>query len=1016
VTVFLDKLPFPTSVAPWRKGVLITCAPDILYAEDTDGDGKADRVEKLFTGFNEGNQQHRVNSLVWGLDNWIYCANGDSGGTVKSAKKGTTASISGRDFRFRPDTGDIDLQAGQTQYGRSRDDWGNWFGNNNSNPMWHFALADHYIRRNPHLAAPDPRVQISVTPGAAAVFPISRTLPRFNSPDAANHFTSACACIVYRDDLFGPHYSSSTFVSEPVHNLVHREVISAQGVTFTSRRAPDEQTSEFLSSSDNWFRPTSLGTGPDGALWVADMYRAVIEHPQWIPLDWQKRLDLRAGHEQGRIYRVYPVGAKPRAIPRLDRLDTVGLVAALDSPNGWQRDMAQQMLLWRADKAAIPLLEKQAHESKRPLCRLHSLCTLDGLDALTPEALKQALKDEHPGVRRHAVRLCEGRFTRDAGLGEAMAKLTADADPQVRLQVACTLGEWDDPRAGAALAELALKNANDRFITAAVLSSVNEKNLDALLKAVMTAGKEPPPATLMDALLRMANALNHKKALAALLTAVATPAEGKYTAWHFSALAGLLDGLDQRKITLAQLRNQGDPELKGAVDKLKDVFASARQVLSDEKSPDEVKRQAMPLMGRGLQLQKEEIILLGVFLQPQTPEELQTAVVASFGRLSDRSVPGELLRGWKSYSPAMRGRVLDVLLRREDWLKATLDALERKDILVADIDASRRQRLLEHRDAGVRTRVTKLFAGLVNADRQRVIDSYQSVLTTNGDSAKGQAIFTKNCATCHKLGAVGNVVGPDLASIGDKSPQGLLIAVLDPNRAVEARYVSYSAVTKAGLTINGILASETGNSITLLGQDGKAQTILRKDLDELASTGKSLMPEGIEKEIKPEDMADLFAFIRASTPQPKPKEFKGNKPETVAAAPDGALLLTARNAEIYGKTLVFEDKYGNLGFWCSDDDHAIWTVEVPKTGTYAVTLDWACPNQSAGKTFTLQAGAGQLSAKVTGTGGWDNYKQEQVGTIALSAGRQRVTFRPGVKLYSSAMLDLRSVKLMRAKE
>src|SRR5207249_2592987 len=201
-----------------------------------------------------------------------------------------------------------------------------------------------------HVAAPDPRVPVSVTPGAAAVYPVSRTLPRFNDFNAANRFTSACSPIVYRDDLFGPHFAGNTFVSEPVHNLVHREVMTQSGFTFTSRRFLDEQKSEFLASSDNWFRPTMIQTGPDGALWIADMYRHVIEHPEWIPKDWQRKLDLRAGHDKGRIYRVFPVGSKPRAIPRLDKLDTAGLVAALDSPNGWQRDMAQQMLLWRNDR------------------------------------------------------------------------------------------------------------------------------------------------------------------------------------------------------------------------------------------------------------------------------------------------------------------------------------------------------------------------------------------------------------------------------------------------------------------------------------------------------------------------------------------------------------------------------------------------------------------------------------------------------------------------------------------
>src|SRR5205807_6534247 len=135
------------------------------------------------------------------------------------------------------------------------------------------------------------------------------------------------------------------------HNLVHRVVLEPDGPGLRGYRAPGETDREFLASSDAWFRPTMLKTGPDGALWVADMYRAVIEHPEWIPDDWEARLDLRAGSDEGRIYRVYPTGKKPRPIPRLDTLDTAGLVAALDSPNGWQRDTAQRLLLHRNDGA-----------------------------------------------------------------------------------------------------------------------------------------------------------------------------------------------------------------------------------------------------------------------------------------------------------------------------------------------------------------------------------------------------------------------------------------------------------------------------------------------------------------------------------------------------------------------------------------------------------------------------------------------------------------------------------------
>ena len=211
---------------------------------------------------------------------------------------------------------------------------------------------------------PDPRRTLEPS---TRLYPISRTLDRFNDPGAANHVTSANSPTPYRDDLFGPDFARSLFVSEPVHNLIHRMVLEPDGVTFRGVRAPGESDREFLASTDHAFRPTMLKTGPDGALWIADMYRAVIEHPEWIPDDWEARLDLRLGSEQGRIYRVFPANRKPRPIPRLDRLDTAGLVAALESPNGWQRDTAQRLLLHRGDSSAIaPLRELVAAHEKPP--------------------------------------------------------------------------------------------------------------------------------------------------------------------------------------------------------------------------------------------------------------------------------------------------------------------------------------------------------------------------------------------------------------------------------------------------------------------------------------------------------------------------------------------------------------------------------------------------------------------------------------------------------------------------
>src|SRR5262249_33671531 len=152
--------------------------------------------------------------------------------------------------------------------------------------------------------------------------------------------------------------------------------------------------------------------------------------------------------------------------------------------------------------------------------------------------------------------------------------------------------------------------------------------------------------------------------------------------------------------------------------------------------------------------------------------------------------------------------------------------------------------------------------------------------------------------------------------------------ILDPNRAVEARYLNYVATTKNGLTYTGVLLNETGNSITLVGTDGKPQTIARSDLDELLGTDKSAMPEGLEKDLQPQDLADLLAPLRTGLPGPERRSFPGNKPEVVTAAADGSLELPASKAEIYGSNVILEEKYGNLGFWRSENDHAVWWVDV----------------------------------------------------------------------------------------
>jgi putative membrane-bound dehydrogenase-like protein len=855
---FLDNIPFPTGVTVWRRGVLVCAAPDILYAEDTDGDGKADVVKKLFSGFGTDNYQARVNSLEYGLDGWIYGSCGLFGGRIHSFQSDKPVSLGDRDFRIRPDTGELEPATGITQQGRVRNDWGDWFGCDNSTLCRHYPLPDHYLRRNPHVAPPPTGVLVTDYPDANRLYPFRQQLQLFKLSGPPNHVTAACGLGIYRDDLLGKDYTGDAFVCEPVNLIVHRMKLSPRGSTFSAHRADDEKTSEFLASTDNWFRPVQVRTGPDGALWVVDMYRFVIEHPRWIPPEELAKVDVRAGSTMGRIYRIHPKDQPARPMPRLDKLDTAGLVAALDSPNGWQRDLAGQMLLWKRDLDTAPALEALARNSPRAEARLHALCVLDGLDRLQPTLIRQALADKQAGVRRHAVRLAEKRLSADAELGAALLALTKDSGAQVRLQLAFTLGEWRDPRAGEALASLVLAHAEDTYLNAAVLSSVRADNLPVILRSVAGAvAAKPALEPIVRDLLGLAVAFGDKQSLALWLKEAATPREGRFADWQLAALAGLLDALERRGQTLEQIT---DETLRVP---LSGMFDQARATAADAKAKESDRRLALSLLGGDAKRRADDVKLLADLVVPQNSTALQSAAIATLGRITDEGVPELLTAGWNAHSPALKVQILDVLLSRDSWNYQLLALIEKKTIPSAEIDAARRQRLLAHRQETIRKRAAKIFEGAISADRRKVVDDYKGIETLDGDSRRGKVVFAKSCSICHRMEGVGHEVGPDLRALSNKSPLYLLTEILDPNRNVDSRYLAYVAVTRSGRTFTGLLSSESATSITLRAQEGKDQVLLRSELDELQSTGKSLMPEGLEKELSKQDVADLIAYLSA---------------------------------------------------------------------------------------------------------------------------------------------------------
>ncbi|MEO5802422.1 MAG: neutral/alkaline non-lysosomal ceramidase N-terminal domain-containing protein [Verrucomicrobiota bacterium] len=861
-TLFLDGLSFPTGLMQWRKGVLICAAPDIIYAEDTNGDGKADIVKKLFTGFATHNFQARVNSLRWGLDNWVYGSGGLFGGKIHSEITGKDIEASGRDFRFNPDTGEMESSSGVSQQGRVRDDFGNWFGCNNSVLLWNFPLPEKYLRRNLHITSPDPNVFVGRDADANLLFPASRTLERFNNPNSANRVTSACGVEIYRDELLGKNFFGNSFVAEPVHNLVHRYSVVPDGITFDAHRPDDEKQSEFLTSTDNWFRPVETRTGPDGALWIVDMYRFVIEHPKWIPAERLAKLDVRAGDDKGRIFRVYPKNAKLGPLQDLTKIKTAKLVAALETSNGTERDLIHRELFQRADRNAIEPLKKIAANTKNAAVKIQALCALEGLKALSAELVIAALKDSDGGVRENAIRLSEPFLkSRNQKVGEALLRLANDKNIRIQFQLALSLGEWNAARAGRGLGELAKAHLADPWLRAAVLSSASQFPGE-ILKSVLTLSPETAGRNeTVNALIATAASSENPRALESVLIAIA-PEENRrvdIVPWQLTALTQLQLAFSRKNISLIDFENSPDATVRESAERIAREIHSASAIAQQANAEESGREAAIHLLA--LSKDDGDLNTLVTLATANGNRRLQQAALSSLHSQRNPKLPELLMAGWKEFPVAVRGPILEILLSRAEGVKKVLDGVEQGLIKPAEVPIGHRQLLLKHADKQIQQRAVTLFP--LNQDRAKVLAKFLDVPKLSGNPDKGAEVFGKMCANCHAFRGQGIGVGPDLMSLGDKTPQDFLVAILDPSSVIEPRFIQYNLETKDGRSLSGVIQAETASSVTLVQGGGVREKILRSDIAEMKASSLSLMPEGIEEGNTPQDFADLISYLKA---------------------------------------------------------------------------------------------------------------------------------------------------------
>ncbi len=854
-SIVVEGLRFPCGIMPWRHGFLVGDAPDLLFIS---ADGKEKRV--LYTGFGASNIQQMINGLQLHHDGWVYGCNGGNESPVKSMEKPGTpvVQLRGMHFRFKPDVpGSIEPCSGGGQYGLAVTAAGQWLTCTNSQHLRQIVLPQQYLKRNPQLAVSTTTVDIPDHGAAARVFRVSpfeawrleRTTRRASSSDArrfpstelipGGYITSGCGLAVYDGGTFPLQYQGNVFVCDPANNLVHRDVLVPDGSILKAER--HDKDCEFLASTDIWFRPVFLHVGPDGALYLADFYREIIETPLSLPDDIKAKWNLNT-RERGRIWRIKPktpLATLPKG--NLQEMQQKALLSELLSSNRWRRNTAYRLLLEgmpgsiTGDVLLAALEHMKAPDGANQL-EAHGL--LHQLSSLPPQHLVRLLGASAGGeaVQTSALQWSEKLISLDGTILARLHEIAERGHPNVRYQLALSLGSL--PLAASdqlSLAEKLLKHSDvDHWCETALLSSLAGREYE-LLKTLLTSHRRPA----------------FLERLAQLVSKRMTTPELLQKPELTQALSG-----DWQSTHLAVLRGLGSRYVQS----VPRVTEHLTQMIQQRGTSDADRSQAIAVLS--YLPWKTTQSLFTELLNPVGSPLMQQAAMQAIKAYTEVDVAKLLLSFWPSQSPAIRREAQEVLFSRASFITYLLDRAEAGEFAWQQLDGLRREQLCASRNATIRKRALALQAKLGTSTRQQVLERYQTSVELKGDVVNGKALFAKHCASCHRLENVGHQVGADLlAALTNKTPSLLLQDILDPNREVDPRYVNYVIVTKAGRTITGIISTEAASSITLKRAEGLEETILRSDIDEMTSSSKSLMPENLEEQMKQQEVANVIRYL-----------------------------------------------------------------------------------------------------------------------------------------------------------
>lgn len=855
-TTFVDGLSWPTAIWPWRDGVLVAEPPRITWFRDTDKDGKSDAAEVWFEGFQRTNVQGLVNSLRWGVDGYVHGASSSSGADIVQNR----IQLHGRDFAIDPLNKSLVPESGGGQHGMNFNRWGDKFVTSNSDHLQQIVDLDQWLSEHPtSVAIPSLRRSIAEDGPQAEVFRASPVEPwrivrtRLRTSGvapgivegggrAAGYFTGATATLIMDHEAgFGIPSFDTALVCDVGSNLVHRKQLRSNGLFFNANRIDPQ--SELLRSSDIWFRPVQLGDGPDGAVYIADMYREVIEHPKSLPPMIKKHLDLTSGRDRGRIWRLKPIDLAERMrAPQKWIADCTNqeLVSRLASPIAWQRRSASQELVERnAQDAAVEL--RQSAIAGIPEARILALHCLSRLGLLDTATLRTSLTHTEPHVRSHVLalvrrsglakeffsELSEASSNTAVSVQLQVALTSADLPTDQRIQLLQKMMETDDSLVRAIIAT-AIGNDSPQLIASRQLAP---DKLRSWLEVMMPTWTKTPESQSRAIGSSLSSGLANEKSRSSWLAGL-------------RALPSAAEAL--RLLKLA------DPKVAEAT--MVVIENDILQFVKDANArPDALAWLGMLPSARQRSLANDLIV-------PAISESLQLSVIDSL-LWADPNAAGQLLiERFQNLTPDLQRAVLGGLLRYPSTWPALANAIESKKILTAQIPADTRVRLLAVNDKNLSKQFSELLNS-VSADRAVIIDQYTPALT-GGDAEAGKLVFSRVCAQCHRLSEMGNDVGPPLKQLADKSPQQLLETILDPNGEVDPKYASYSVLLQDGRVFAGIIAEEAASQIVIAEAGGKKHTIPRSDIDQLRSSGVSLMPTGLEQQITPEQMNQLISFLK----------------------------------------------------------------------------------------------------------------------------------------------------------